>query len=676
MSQLRVGSRNSRLATIQVDEVEQLLKDQDISVQFIRTTFLSSGDRDKKTPLTENTKDDFFSDRLDEALLKNEIDIAIHSAKDLPKKLNQNLTIYALTKSPDDTDAFVGHSPIAQLKPGSRIGTSSQLRQEGILQLNKDLIIVPIRGTIEERLKLIDGGQVDGIIVATIALKRLMLENLIKNIMPWDGSPLQGQLAIVGRVSDQKIKKIFDRIDVRKTYGKVSLVGAGPGDPDLITLKGVNSLKKANCVLYDYLVHKSILDHAPAAEKIYVGKRKGEHTLKQADLSRLIRQKAFEGKTIVRLKGGDPLIFGRGADELTYLRDFHIDVDVIPGVSSATGVPSHLGIPLTARGYSSSVAFLSGHQAEDQNDEEEILIPKDIDTLVFLMGLTKLNKIVEALKESKKDLSTPVAVISRGTRYDQMVVKGTLDTIQADVNKVDIHPPALIVVGKIVVFCKDDLKQDIIVYTGTNPEKYQSLGKIIHLPMIEITPVEFDKKQLDQLIHDSVHADIILFTSRFSVQHFLNLDSKIHSILMKKEIIVIGKDTATAVMDFDLFPRHIASDETSQGVLNLFKEHYQLKNKKILFPRSNLPNPFLKEQLEKLGAHVNELAVYINNPSQKAELPEGPVDKIIFTSPSTVRSFLDKYKAIPKHWLICSKGPLTQKTLQDKGYESEIMIYG
>jgi len=681
MEHLRAGSRDSRLAVIQVDEIEQLLKTNGIKVSLDRTTYQSSGDRDKKTALTDNTRDDFFTDALDRALLENQIDIAVHSAKDLPKQMDHSLSIFALTKSTDDTDAFVGRSAIEQLPDGSRIGTSSLLRQEGIKKINPSFQLVSVRGTIEERIKLIEEKKVDGVIVATIALKRLGLERLIKNIMPWEGTPLQGQLAVVGRRADRKLKKLFEPLDVRRAYGRVILVGAGPGDPELITLKGVNALKQAGCVLYDYLIHKSVLEHAPAAEKIYVGKRKGEHTLKQADLSRLIRQKAMEGKSVVRLKGGDPLIFGRGAEELGYLRSYGIEVEVVPGVSSATAVPSSLGIPLTARDYASSVAFLSGHQAEEDETpgDNEISIPQHVDTLVFLMGLTKLEQIVAALKKSGKDPKTPVAVISRGTRCDQAVVTGTLATIREKVAQGHLHPPALIVAGRTVDFYQENLNLDIIVYTGTNPEKYQSLGKIIHLPMIEITPAPLDAADFNKFTRGLERYDIILLTSRFAVKYFvehLKSDKKVREEILLKDIVVIGKDTATALMDYGLCPRHIARDETSAGVLDIFKEHYDLNGRQILFPRSNLPNPYLKDELQALGAHVDEVAVYINSPTINAELPKGPVDKIIFTSPSTVHSFLDKYRAIPSGWGILSKGPVTMKALQDKGYESEMLIYG
>ena len=291
----------------------------------------------------------------------------MHSAKDLPQKLNDGLSIYALTSSPDETDAFVGAKSFYELKDGAKIGTSSLIRQEQVKKLNPKVKIVDIRGTIEERIQLVDQGVCDGIIVATIALKRLGLENKITDIMPWEGAALQGQLAVVGRSDDEELKSLFSAIDVRREYGNVCLLGAGPGDPDLITVKGVNALKKAECVFYDYLAHKDLLKYAQQAEQVYVGKRKGAHALPQKELSKLIRMKAAEGKNVVRLKGGDPLMFGRGAEEIEYLRSYHINVHVIPGVSSATAIPSSLGVPLTARDVSSSVAFVSGHGKEEKS---------------------------------------------------------------------------------------------------------------------------------------------------------------------------------------------------------------------------------------------------------------------------------------------------------------------
>ncbi len=279
-SKLIIGSRASSLALTQVEEIKSLLKAKGVNISFEIKTYQSTGDQDKKTPLTDiKIPDNFFTDALDEALLKKEIDIAIHSAKDLPQDLAEGLEIFALTRSLDDTDSFVGKVNFNDLSKGAKVGTSSLIRQKNIKELNSDIEIIDIRGTIQERLKLIEQGVCEGIIVATAALKRLGLAHLIKDILPWEATALQGQLAIVGRREDQELKKIFSSIDVRREYGRVILVGAGPGDPELMTLKGVKALKTADCIFYDYLIDKDLLKHAPQAEQIYVGKRKGEHTL-------------------------------------------------------------------------------------------------------------------------------------------------------------------------------------------------------------------------------------------------------------------------------------------------------------------------------------------------------------------------------------------------------------
>src|SRR3989344_5694552 len=505
-TQIKVGSRGSPLAVAQVKEVLSYLAKQEIMVEYKQGIYQTRGDQDKTTSLMINPAENFFTDTLDQALLKGDIDMAIHSAKDLPQPLHKDLKIFALTSSVDDTDAFVGKVRFSQLKNGATVGTSSLLRQQSLLKLNSKVKIVDIRGTIEERVALVEQGQCDGVVVATAALKRLGLQKRIKEVFPWETMPLQGQLAVVGRRGDEELRGIFSAIDVRKKYGQVTLVGAGPGDPELITAKGIKALKKADCVFYDYLVHSDVLLYAAKAEKVYVGKRKGEHTLAQEELSRMLRQKAMAGENVVRLKGGHPLIFGRGADEIQYLRSYHIKVEVIPGISSATGIPSGLGIPLTARGISSSVAFLSGHgEAEKDHDEKLTEIPK-ADTLIFLMGLTKLNVIVQSLRDAGWKRETPVMVVSQGTCLTEKNIPGTLETIEGLVETAGLHPPALIIVGEVVRFAQEFQQiRENILYLGTNPQKYRSLGNIIHLPMIKIIPHELNSFELTQFKEELTH---------------------------------------------------------------------------------------------------------------------------------------------------------------------------
>ncbi|MBZ0165819.1 MAG: uroporphyrinogen-III C-methyltransferase [Candidatus Omnitrophica bacterium] len=675
-----IGSRSSELAVIQVEEIKALMAGHCPGTRFMAKTFQSSGDIDKQKSLIENPQDDIFTDVLDRAVLQNDIDVAVHSAKDLPVKMAPGLAIFALTRSADETDAFVGRESLGRLPAGSKIGTSSELRREEVRALRPDCELVAIRGTIGERLQQLDCGEVDGLIVATAALIRLGLEGRITGIMPWEGFPLQGQLAVVGRRDDRAMRDIFAAIDVRREYGTVTLIGAGPGDPELITVKGINALREADCVLYDYLVHKGILEHAPGAEKIYVGKRKGDHTLLQRELCRLIRQQAIAGKRVARLKGGDPLIFGRGAEEIAYLRQYHIRVEVIPGVSSATGIPSGLGIPLTARNYSSSVAFLSAHQAGDAgHGEQEIDIPVGVDTLVFLMGLSKLEQIISAVQAAGRPDDTPVAIVSHGTRTDQSVLTGQVGNILERAQRRAPQPPALIIIGKSVSLYRPDTDQETIVYTGTHPEKYRSLGRVIHLPMIQISAADISADDVRRVTEGLSGYDLILLTSRFAVKYFVAFAARTEGLadaLKQKDIVVIGRDTAQALMDAGYIPRYVAQEETARGMLALLKAKFPVAGQRILFPRSNLPNPFLKTELQKLGATVTELAIYVNAPTERADLPAESVDKIIFTSPSTVNSFIAKYQSIPASWTIVSKGPVTQQALREHNYESEMMSYG
>ncbi len=688
---IRIGSRASALARRQAQEVLDLLAAKKVRFKYEFSWYQTSGDLDKQTPLMLNPAGDFFTDTIDVDLLKKKIDLAIHSAKDLPQPLPTGLSIFALTPCLDETDSFVGHKRISQLPPGSRVGASSLNRKEALLQLNPKIQPVDIRGTIAERLALIDKGKLDGLIVASCALQRLGWENRITEIMPWETTPLQGQLAIVGREDGRLLRSEMARVDVRRSYGRVTLVGAGPGDPQLITLKGVEALKKANCVFYDYLIDKALLKHAPQAEKIYVGKRKGSESLPQNELSRMLRHKAVQGRQVVRLKGGDPLIFGRGADEIAYLKAYHIEVNVIPGVTSATGIPSGLGIPLTARGFSSSVAFVSGHAKEESASRTQpIKIPK-ADTLVFLMGLTKLPLIVHSLQKQGWSKDTPCLVVSKGTTKAQKLAAGALKDIENLVNAAGLEPPALIVVGQTVRFFRAGLTKDSqpgnhsgthspdhhILYLGTHPEKYRSLGRILHFPMIEIRGIKFTRKFRQTIFKDLDDCDLVILTSPHAVQYFFAfLKSHEYPVarLQQIDFVVVGYETKAALRQEGIEPKLVAEKETSEGLFAELDRGYNLQGKRILLPRSALPNPFLKEHLRQKGARVHEFAIYRNIKTKRKNLPRARIDSVFFSSPSTVRNFLEDFKAIPDQWQILSKGTTTQRALLEAGYESEIVV--
>ncbi len=233
---------------------------------------------------------------------------------------------------------------------------------------------------------------------------------------------------------------------------KVIIVGAGPGDKELITVKGLNAIKNADVIVYDNLIGKELLDHAKeGAELIYVGKRKGMHSFKQEEINKILIDKARENKLVVRLKGGDPFIFGRGGEEILALKKENIPHEVIPGITSAIAVPEVAGIPLTHRGISTSFTVVTGHEMEGKDEKQVKLEELNADTIVILMGITNLdNHVKNLLKNKKRNENTPVAIITNGTRDNQKVVKGTLGNIVDIAKKENIQPPGIIIVGNVV----------------------------------------------------------------------------------------------------------------------------------------------------------------------------------------------------------------------------------
>ncbi len=234
--------------------------------------------------------------------------------------------------------------------------------------------------------------------------------------------------------------------------GKVWIVGAGPGDPELITVKGLRVLREADVIVYDRLVHPKLLEEArPGAELIYVGKAPGRHTMTQDEINRLLVEKALEGKIVVRLKGGDPYVFGRGEEECAYVLQHGVDCEVVPGVTSATAVPAYAGIPVTSRWCASSFAVVTGMEAAEKERPrvDYARIASAVDTVVVLMGVSRLNYITSRMAEARSP-ETPAAIIERGTLPDQRVVVSTLGRIARDAEEAGVKPPAVLVVGDVV----------------------------------------------------------------------------------------------------------------------------------------------------------------------------------------------------------------------------------
>jgi len=484
--------------------------------------------------------------------------------------------------------------------------------------------------------------------------------------------------------------------------GKVYLIGAGPGDPGLMTIKGMACLQEADVVIYDYLANEQLLQAAKAgAEKIYVGKKGGDHTLSQEGINSLILAKAGGGKIVARLKGGDPFIFGRGGEEAEELAAAGIPFEIVPGVTSAIAAPAYAGIPLTHRSYTSTVAFITGHE-DPAKEESQIAwekIATGIGTLVFLMGAGNLSRISSELMKYGRSPQTPVALIRWGTLPEQETILGTLESIGRTAEVRQVKPPVIILVGE-VVSLRDKLNwfetlplfgKKIIVTRSREQasdlsERLRKLGALpIEFPTIEILPPEsFD--DLDHCADRLREYDWIIFTSangvRFFLARLMELGRDIRD-LKGPRIAAIGPKTAEELeslkVKVSFVPREYRAEAIYEG---LRKE--TLPGKKILIPRAKMARDVLPAELRKAGARVEVIEVYRTvRPQSDVDrvrklLEQGQVAAVTFTSSSTVANFVellgkDDAPRIMKGIVAASIGPVTAETAQALGIESSVI---
>lgn len=487
-----------------------------------------------------------------------------------------------------------------------------------------------------------------------------------------------------------------------QSIGKVYLIGAGPGDPGLITVKGLDCVKKADVVIYDYLANERLLDHRrPDAELIYVGKQGGRHTLPQEEINALIIQKAREGRIVARLKGGDPFIFGRGGEEAEELVDNGIPYEVVPGVTAATAVPTYAGIPLTHREHTASVAFVTGH--EDPTKEESKVhwdrIATGIGTLVFFMGMKNLKSIVDNLTTHGRSLDTPIALIQWGTRTDQKVVTGTLGDIVPKVKEAKLGPPAIIVVGEVVKL-RQKLnwyeskplfgKRIVVTRSRDQASAFAEMlidrgATTIELPTIDVVPpASWD--ELDAALHAVESFDWIIFTSANAVRFFmerLRALGKDVRMLKGVRICTVGPKTAESLEPFGLRADLIPAEFKAEGVLAALGST-DVKGKKFLVPRAKAAREIIPEKLREAGADVTVATAYENvKPASDVDrvrklLEEKKIAAVTFTSSSTVHNFVEmvgqkEYKALMNGVKVACIGPITAKTANEYGMNIDIM---
>ena len=440
--------------------------------------------------------------------------------------------------------------------------------------------------------------------------------------------------------------------------GIVHLVGAGPGDPGLLTRRGADLLARAEVVVYDHLANDRLLDLAPAsALRIRAGKSVGHCLLTQDQINATLAEHALEGRRVVRLKGGDPLVFGRGGEEGEYLRERGVPFEVVPGVTAGVGATAYAGIPVTSRGLASAVAFITGHQAPGPHGPDS---PARLDwpalakfpgTLVFYMGVTHLAQIARTLVECGKPGATPAAVIESGTTPSQRVVEGDLATIAEAALAARVSPPALLVVGEVATrrdrlhwFESRPLFGQRIVVTRPREEAasaaagLEALGaEVLVAPTVEILPAA-DLSAVDEAIDRLDSYDWLVFTSKNGVRHFLDrlpARGKDLRALGRLRLAAIGPSTAEALGEYrlraDLIPESYRSEALAEALRPV------AAGGRILLARADRGRTILKDELSEV-AEVDQVAVYRNADAESipaevlARIEAGSVDWITLSS--------------------------------------------
>ena len=703
---IRVIARVSRLSRLQVEEVFKNFPELAYEIKYLE----SYGDKNQQISLLNGEAPaDIFTRELDDAIRQGDADIAIHSAKDLPYPLPEDIEVIALFPAFDTTDSLVSrdHRKLAELPAGSIIGTSSPLRKKGLNELRPDLTIKGIRGCIEERVQQVKDGKYDAAIVATCALKRLGMEDEIAEVLPFPTHPLQGFLAITAKKGSQDLKQAFASKSILDKQGTVSLVGFGPGDPELLTIKAAKAIDAADIIFYDDLIDDSYLADKKA-KKIYVGKRAGYHHKEQAEINRLLLDAARESKNVVRLKGGDPMIFAHGSEEIEYLESNLIQVNVIPGITTASALAASQKISLTHRDFSSSVALVSGHTPQP--------VTPDAETLVYYMGAKQLQAIATQLIDKEGwAFNTPVLLTYNVSRPDEQTFETTLWNLRNGEMQ-NLPTPLIALIGN-VAGLKHHQASDIkpTLYTGTLPAIEKRKADYTYTPLIEISyhPSYFTKILEDNYCEhydgksfteycewDESQALYYIFTSQYGVQATLDYYDLILDEQEEHVFISIGDTTTEALHKAGVKDVIQVEQDNRYGVIEWFKkekerldaarpqyEHsfelfekmdhdnydpeledfvYRYENRLVFYPHSSLSPEDIPLALQELGFNVLSAVVYNN------ELPKNPrrvnlnhFKRIVFTSPSTIDNFIKLYGKLPENTEFITRGPITQAHLEE-----------
>ncbi len=483
----------------------------------------------------------------------------------------------------------------------------------------------------------------------------------------------------------------------------VYLVGAGPGDPGLVSVKACECLRRADVVVYDRLADERILGYAPKeAEYIYVGKASSNHAMKQEDINRLLAEKAREGKCVVRLKGGDPFVFGRGGEEALLLEEMGLPFEIVPGITSAISVPAYGGIPVTHRGVATSFAVITGHEdpTKGGSNMRWDKLSTGVDTLVFLMGVANLPYITKKLMENGRPGDTPAAVIRWGTKPEQRVLVTTVGTAAEDVEAAGIRPPAIFLVGEVVrlreklrwfdrpetrpFFGKTVLVTRAREQASKLTAALEGLGaKCLEVPAIRLAEPEDGYQAVDDAIARLGDFDWLIFTSVNGVGRFferMEHQGKDARSLGRARIAAIGAATADALKSHGILADVVPREYRAEGILESLQGKIKT-GQKILLPRAQEAREILPEKLRELGVVTEVAPVYrtvaaeVDGEMLRQKFAQGEIDYVTFTSSSTVTNLLKiigSPEALRGAKAACI-GPVTAETCRKSGIEPDIV---
>nr|WP_300824147.1 hydroxymethylbilane synthase [uncultured Schaedlerella sp.] len=760
-----IGTRGSKLALAQAeyvrDRLAQAYPEEEFEFQIIKT----KGDLVLDRPLHEIGDKGVFVKEIEEKIWSGEVQIGVHSMKDMPSHPAPGLLFAKAWKREDPRDALILREKerLEDLPEGAVIGTGSRRREFQIKRLRPDLRVVNIRGNVDTRLRKMEEEKLDGIILAAAGLRRLGMEERITRYLEPEEmipAPAQGILALEIREGETELLKLLDALSDEETEqaaaaergflreiggdchvpvgavcrkgadglyhldamfgnetgsrlayaavrgtapeqlakeaavqirrqmaGTVSLVGGGPGDPGLITVKGLQALREADCIIYDRLSSPELLDEAkPGCELIYAGKADHRHTMEQEEINRLLTEKSMRYENTVRLKGGDVYVFGRGGEEGLFLAEKGVPFQVIPGISSAVGGLACAGIPVTHRGKAPGFHVVTAHSSRDGLAEIDFeAMAKGKETCVFLMGLRKVEEIASRLMEAGMSPDTEAAVISCAATPEQRTCTADLAHIGERVREAGLVSPAVIAVGKVV-----SLRDRLNFY-----ENRPLFGKRFLIPKIGEKSTELkalllqqgaaaDEVQVGRIVRaertfsaeEMKQADWLVFTSKNGAEAFFESLAKSRldiRCLAGCRIAAIGGRTAKVLEGHGLYADLIPDEFHSDALADALKKQISPRDR-VWYLKAGNADGHLKAALEGC-CRFEEIEVY-ENQAVKPDLetlrkPEG-YDGILFTCASSARRLLE---AAGNEWKQCrafSIGSKTTACLKECGMERTI----